>query len=76
MINVKNMINVKEYIENEMYYIEKYDSEKSKKDLEYLESLTDKDIDKIQKQVEEDTDLEIEIQALIDGTIHAYLYKD
>lgn len=65
------MIDVKTYIENEL----EYDSVKNNENgvLDYLNSLTDEDINKIEDNVRND----IELQDLINGIIdwHLYHYK-
>lgn len=68
------MIDVKGYVENEKYYIEKYDYDNCKKDLFYLESLTDEDIKKIQKLVEDDSELSNDIDNLVNEAIHWWVY--
>lgn len=68
------MIDVKNYIENEINYIEEYDKENCKEDLEFLYSLTDEDIKKIQKNVELDSELSLEIENLIRESINYWLY--
>lgn len=66
------MIDVKTYIENEM----EYDSVKENKNgiLDYLNSLTQEDIDRIEENVRDDIELHEKIIELIDW--HLYHYKD
>lgn len=64
------MINVSEYVANEIDYIERYGIECDKQDLKYLYGLTDKDIETIQEYVERDD----ELYQTINETINYYLY--
>ena len=68
------MINVKEYIENELYYLENNGLECDKQDIKYLESLTDDDIKQIQKLVEDDGELQSEIDNLIAEATNWWVY--
>lgn len=65
------MIDVRTYIENEL----EYDSVKNNKNgvLDYLNSLTDEDINKIEDNVENDIELQNLINTIIDW--HLYHYK-
>ena len=66
------MIDVRTYIENEL----EYDSVKNNENgvLDYLNSLTDEDIDKIEDNVENDEELQNLINEIIDW--HLYHYKE
>lgn len=65
------MIDVRTYIENEL----EYDSVKNNKNgvLDYLNSLTDEDINKIEDNVRNDIELQDLINTIIDW--HLYHYK-
>ena len=65
------MIDVRTYIENEL----EYDSVKNNENgvLDYLNSLTDEDINKIEDNVENDIELQNLINTIIDW--HLYHYK-
>ena len=63
------MINVEDYLLNEIDYIERYD-EYGKADLPFLKSLTEEDIKTIQEQVERDD----ELHQCINETINWYVY--
>ena len=73
-------MNVKDYIENEKYYIEKdmdiegFNREGLQADLDFLESLTDEDIKKIQNDVDSDSELSNEIDNLVREAIHYWVY--
>ena len=64
------MLNVGEYIQNEINYIERYGLEADKQDIKYLNSLTKEDIEKIQEQVNRDD----ELYQKANETINYYLY--
>lgn len=64
------MLNVKEYIQNEINYINRYGLECDKQDIKYLESLNKEDIKKIQEQVNNDD----ELYEKANETINYYLY--
>lgn len=64
------MLNVGEYIQNEIDYINRYELEADKQDIKFLESLTEKDIEKIQEQVNRDD----ELYQKANETINYYLY--
>lgn len=68
------MINVKEYIENEIYYLENSGLESDKQDIKYLENLTDDNIKEIQKLVEDDGELQADIDNLINEAINWWVY--
>jgi len=68
------MINVKEYIENELYYLENNGLESDKQDIKYLESLTDEDIKDIQKLVEDDGELQADIDNLVNEAMNWWVY--
>lgn len=61
---------IKYYIENDIDYIERYGYEEEKKDLKFLKSLTDKDIEILVDKVLNDDELNEERN----NTIHHYLY--
>ena len=61
---------VKEYIENEIEYIDNYGLECDKQDIEYLNGLTDEDIEEITQKVNDDEELQDKINELI----HYWLY--
>lgn len=64
------MLNVKEYIQNEINYINRYGLECDKQDIKYLESLNKEDIKKIQEQVNNDDGL----YEFVNELINYYLY--
>ena len=64
------MLNVEEYIQNEIDYINRYGLEADKQDIKFLESLNEKDIEKIQEQVSRDD----ELYQKANETINYYLY--
>lgn len=68
------MINVKEYIEKELYYLEDSGLECDKQDIKYLESLTDEDIKAIQKLVEDDKELQADIDNLVNEAMDLWVY--
>lgn len=61
---------IKEYINNEINYIERYGLECDKQDIDYLKELKSKDIKKIQEQVNNDDSL----YEFVNELIHYYLY--
>ena len=68
------MIDVKGYIENELYYLENNGLESDKQDIKYLESLTDEDIKEIQKLVEDDGELQSDIDNLVNEATNWWVY--
>ena len=68
------MIDVKGYIENEIYYLENNGLESDKQDIKYLESLTEENIKEIQKLIEDDGELQSEIDNLINEATNWWVY--
>lgn len=61
---------IEEYINNELNYIKRYDYESGKKDIQFLEQLSNNDIKKIADNVSNSEAL----QEYINEEIHYYLY--
>jgi hypothetical protein len=64
------MINVRDYIHDEIDYINNYGMKCDKQDIKFLENLNDNDINIIQEQVERDD----ELHQCINETLNYYVY--